>query len=222
MSGVTNYPSALDDDTSLIDVTNNVTAVSAPHHNNLKEAVKALESKLGIYSTAVPTTIDYRLGNATAGHGHNAASGQGPKINPTALVVPSGGYPDGGSLYDHLMDRPRHIIQWGYQGSVPSGASLGSPMAFPRTMQIVSIMVTMRRAPSGATAAFDVNVGPTSLWQASQGNRPIFPAGTLGPYGHASPNFVTYPSGAMFVIDADKVGTNEPSSDINFIFIFKD
>jgi len=222
MGGVTNFPSVLDDDTSLFDAVDNTTALIASHHNNLKEAVKAVEAKVGIIHTTVPTSLDFRLGSATAGHGHNAASGQGPKINPTAIMVPSGGYPDGLSLYEHMMARPRYIYRWDYQGSAPSGASLGAPFALPRTVQVESIMVTMRRAPSGATAAFDVNVGATSLWQASNGLRPVFPAGTIGPYGHASPNLVTIPSGALVVIDADKVGTNEPSSDISFTFVFKD
>jgi hypothetical protein len=79
----------------------------------------------------------------------------------------------------------------------------------------------MRRAPSGATAAFDINFGATSLWVASQGLRPIFPAGT-GTYSSASPNLITYPSGALIAIDADKVGTNEPGSDISIIFVFRE
>jgi len=221
MGGVTNYPSALDDNTSLYDVVDSTTAIIAAHHNNIKEAAKAIEAKLGIYNTSVSTSIDYRLGHPSSGHAHDAASGQGRKINPTTILVPSGGYPDALSLHDHLMARPRHIVTWQWQGSTPSGASLGGPMVFPRTMQVESVTLTVKKPPTGATLAFDVNVGPTSLWQASQGNRPVLPIGSAY-YGHASPNFVTYPSGALFVVDADKVGTTEPGSEVLFTFVFKD
>jgi hypothetical protein len=206
MSGNTNFPTALDDNTSLIDVTDGVSSIAAAHHNNLKEAVKALEAKVGIFNTGAPTSLDYRLGHPTSGHTHDGASGNGGPLSASALTG---------------FQVPRHIVQWYYQGSVPSGASLGAPVVFSRTMQLESVNVQMRRAPSGATAAFDVNFGPTSVWVASQGLRPILPAGTAT-YAHASPNLVTYPSGTLLTIDADKVGTNEPGSDVSIVFIFKE
>lgn len=86
MAGNTNFPTALDDDSSLYDVTDAVSTLQAAHHNNLKEGLKAVQQKVGIFSTASPTTLDYRLGNATAGHRHDGASGQGPQINATAVV----------------------------------------------------------------------------------------------------------------------------------------
>jgi hypothetical protein len=206
MGGNTNFPTALDDNSSLYDVQDGVDWLIEQHHNNLKEAVKAIEAKVGIYSTSAPTSLDYRLGHPSNGHNHNGASGQGAKIAASDLS----GYQSN-----------RHIINWFYQGSVPSGASLGAPMSFGRTMQIESVHVEMRRAPSGATAAFDVNVGPTSLWEASQLLRPIFPASAFL-YKHASPNLFTYPSGALIILDADKVGTSEPGSDIHVSIIFRD
>lgn len=212
MSGNTNFPTALDDDTSLLNVTDGVTSIVASHHNNTKEAVKAIEAKIGIYNSGAPTSLDYRLGNPTGSHTHDGASGQGAPISASAIsgiasMIPS--------------TIPRMPVTWFYQGSVPSGASLGAPMAFGRTMQIERVSVEMRRAPSGATAAFDVNFGPTSLWTASPLLRPIFPAGTAR-YGHASPNLVTYPSGTLITVDADVVGINEPGSDVAITFIFRD
>jgi hypothetical protein len=44
----TNYPTALDDDDSMYNVTDNVDDVLAVHHNALKEAVIAIETALGI------------------------------------------------------------------------------------------------------------------------------------------------------------------------------
>jgi len=206
MSGNTNFPTALDDNTSLFDVTDSVSSLVAAHHNNLKEAIKALEAKVGIYNTAAPTALDFRIGNPTTGHNHNGASGQGGPISPSTLAG---------------FQAPRHILNWGYQGSVPSLPSLGAPMKLPLTLQLESVSVQMKRAPSGATAAFDINFGATSVFEASQLLRPIFPAGTSLFYS-ASPNLITYASGTLIVVDADKVGTNEPSSDLSIIFVFRE
>ena len=207
MAGITNFPTGLDDNTSLLEVTDGVSALADEHHNNLKEAVIAVERKVGIFSSAAPTSLDYRIGNPTGSHSHDGASGQGQPISASNIA----GFPT----------LSRHILAWDYQGSVPSGASLGAPMVIGRSLQIESVSAQMRRAPSGATAAFDINFGPTSLWTASPLLRPIFPAGT-NTYAHASPNLVTYPSGGLITVDADKVGTNEPGSDISIVLIFRE
>jgi hypothetical protein len=86
MSGNTNFPSGLDTDSSLFDVADGVNTVQAAHHNNLKEAIKAMQLKIGINNTLAPTTLDYRLGHPTDGHRHDGASGHGPPISPTTLV----------------------------------------------------------------------------------------------------------------------------------------
>lgn len=232
MSGQTNFPTGLDDDTSLYDVTDSVTALVAAHHNNIKEGVKAIERKIGIDQTSSPTSLDYRLGSATNSHRHDGASGQGLAINPSTILVPSGGHPSGLSLADHLTDASLHrattedlvkreVVSWYYQGSIGVGASLGAPFSFGRSLQIESVTARLRRAPSGATTALDINIGATSLWQASPGLRPIFPAGTIG-YDHASVNLITYPSGALMVVDADAVGSNDPGQDLSIFFVFKE
>jgi hypothetical protein len=290
MAGQANFPTTLDDNTSLYDVTDNTTAIAAAHHNNMKEAIKAIEAKIGINLSTSDTAIENRIGSPTAGHVHDGILTQGVKINPTAIAIPSGGLPNGQSLYEHLMSQslhtatgvagtgiasmvgnnlifvptqaaivatgmasayspvgifvpaivatgiasaysgngifvptqvPRHVVPWYYQGSLGNGASLGAPMAIGRTMQLESVAVRMRRAPSGATTALDVNIGPTSLWQATQDARPIFAPGALS-YGHASPNLVTYPSGALIAVDVDAVGSNDPGQDVSILFVFKE
>jgi hypothetical protein len=236
MSGQTNFPTGLDDDTSLYNVIDSTTALIAAHHNNIKEGVKAIERKLGIDQTSSPTSIDYRLGSPTNSHRHDGASGQGLAINPSTILVPSGGFPSGLSLADHLSSPTLHrattldflapsivrqVISWYYQGSVLNGASMGAPFSFGRTMQLESVTARLRRAPSGATTALDINIDATSVWQASQGLRPIFPAGTIG-YANASPNLITYPSGALMVVDTDAVGSNDPGQDLSIFFVFKE
>lgn len=86
MAGITNFPTALDDNSSLIDVSDGVSSLQAAHHNNLKEAIRAVQSKVGINLTSDPASLDYRLGNATAGHRHDGASGQGAQISATAIA----------------------------------------------------------------------------------------------------------------------------------------
>lgn len=207
MAGNTNFPTAVDDDTSLYDVTDTVTSIVAAHHNNIKEAVKKMQAKMGIYNTAAPTSLDYRLGHPTSSHAHNGASGQGRLIDASTILSAVG--------------PARHVVNWYYQGSIPSGASLGAPFQMGRTMQLENISANVRRAPSGATLGLDVNFGPTSIYAASVGFKPIFPAGTLA-YGNASPNLVTYASGVLIIVDADAVGTSEPGTDLSITFVFKD
>lgn len=57
----TRFPRGLDTDTDLYhEERDSETAMSA-HHNALKDAIKALEEKVGIDGSPVPTSIDYRL-----------------------------------------------------------------------------------------------------------------------------------------------------------------
>jgi len=229
MSGQSNFPTSVDDDTSLFDVTDGTSTLIASHHNNIKEAVKAIEQKVGIYSTAAPTTIDYRLGNPTDSHRHDGASGHGRKIDPTNIVVPSGGFPSGLSLYDHFLDTQIHNPSGGRRftetihlhGSAVVGSNVAAPVTFGRSMQIENISGVLRRGPSGATTAFDLMIGPTSIYQASQLFRPIFPAGVTY-YGNASPNLITYPSGGIITLDVDAVGSNDPGQDLTIAFVFRD
>jgi hypothetical protein len=80
---LTNFPTALDDDGSLYQVTDLSSALIAAHHNSIKDAVKEIEVMLGIRSSGVPTSIQYRLGNPTGGHTHdfNASGMGGPVYN---------------------------------------------------------------------------------------------------------------------------------------------
>jgi hypothetical protein len=229
MSGITSFPTALDDDSSLLDVTDASSQVLASHHNNLKEAVKAIEKKIGIFGTGAPTSLDFRLSDPTLGHRHDGASGAGGILQPSAIPAPSGAAGGATSLFGHLMDQTlhsasavrRHVVPWDYQGSLASGPSIGAPFSFGLTAQIESVQGQMRRSPSGATTALTVRFGATALWGASVGLRPIFAPGTNG-YAGASPNLGTYPSGARIQVDVDTVGSNDPGQDLRLTFVFKE
>lgn len=205
----TNFPTALDDDTSLHQVVDGVTVPVAAHHNNPKDAIKAMQAKIGIFNTSAPTSLDYRLGHPTTGHNHNGASGQGVPVSLVGLNLAS-------SLGQS------HIVTMHKQGSLAAAANMGAPLILPRTMQLIAISGALRRGPSGATTAVDINFGPTSIYQASQGFRPIFPPGATAYRSSATPNQITYPSGAMITMDGDAVGSNDPGQDLNIVFIFRD
>lgn len=206
MSGNSNFPTALDDDSSLGDVTDSVSTLQAAHHNNLKEAIKVIEAKIGIRSTAVVTALDYRLGNPTGSHDHGGASGMGAPIVATALT--------GFSL-------ERWTAQLFHVPSAAVGSNIAAPISIGRTGQIESISAVLQRGPSGATTAFKVLVGPTNIWGASVGLGVRFaPGATL--YSQPSPNLITYPSGAIITLDAEAVGSSEPGQGLSVTFVFRD
>lgn len=222
MAGQTNFPTALDDNTSLYDVTDSVTSLVAAHHNNLKEAVKEIEKKIGIEQTTSPTSLDVRIGSPTLSHTHNGASGQAQAINASTILVPSGGQPSGLTLADHLMVPPRYLHHVYHAGSLPLATpNAFGPFSLPRTMQLEAIHGQLRRAPSGATTMLDVNVGPTSIFIASQGLRPGFAPGATS-YRGASPNYMTFPSGVVITIDTDNLGSNDPGQDLTLTFMFRE
>jgi len=56
---VIKFPQELDSDEELHQVEDEVDDILAAHHNALKEAIKALEVKVGIDLSAVETSLDY-------------------------------------------------------------------------------------------------------------------------------------------------------------------
>lgn len=72
----TNYPATLDSNSTLFAVSTGQ-VVKAVHHNNVKDAIIAVETQLGINNSLDPTTIDYILKNAASvdpGHKHTYTS----------------------------------------------------------------------------------------------------------------------------------------------------
>lgn len=61
-----NFPTSLDDNTSIITVTDNVDDVLAIHQNLKRDAIVAVETKLG-YGADTPTVGEFLVGNTTAG-----------------------------------------------------------------------------------------------------------------------------------------------------------
>lgn len=73
---LTSYPTSLDTNTTLFQVSTGDT-LSEAHHNNLKDAVIALQTKVGVDSSADATSLDYLLTNSASinpGHKHTGSS----------------------------------------------------------------------------------------------------------------------------------------------------
>jgi hypothetical protein len=64
-----NYPSSLDDFTNPTadDSLNSTTVPHADQHANLNDAVEALQAKVGVNSSAVTTSLDYKVTQLEAG-----------------------------------------------------------------------------------------------------------------------------------------------------------
>lgn len=205
MSGSANFPTALDDDVSLFDVVDGVTIPVAAHHNNIKEAIKAIEKKVGVGNSTSPTSLEYRLGSPTDSHNHNGASGMGQAISASAL---------GFAIYRHG--------QMYYQGSLPAvGTNAMAPMSLGRSVQLISMQGRLRRAPSGATTMINMRVGGSQFFAASPGLRPGFAPGATY-WSNASPNLVTIPSGVAVEWDVDFRGSSAPGEDLTITMVFRE
>jgi hypothetical protein len=71
-----NFPATLDDNTTLFSLANGDVYI-AQHHNNPKDAILALEAKVGVDSSAVTTSLDYLVkssGSVDPGHKHTGTT----------------------------------------------------------------------------------------------------------------------------------------------------
>jgi hypothetical protein len=84
----TNFPSSLDTYATLVDNTDDVLAA---HANDRGDAIEALEAKVGVDSSAVTTSHDYRITQLRAGTGMTGSS-QATAFIPTGSTVPTNGF----------------------------------------------------------------------------------------------------------------------------------
>jgi hypothetical protein len=89
----TNFPTSLDALRTNQGLTDGVSIIQAAPHNNLMDAVDALEAQVGADSSAVLTTLDYRvshkgayLSGATVFNTHLTAAGTWQDLDLSAIV----------------------------------------------------------------------------------------------------------------------------------------
>ena len=107
MAGLSSFPTSLD---SITNRTDNVDDALAAHVNLLNDAVESIEAKLGIDSSAVVTSIEYILKNASSsnpGHKHTLATGA-TDVTATAAKLNAVG-----ALHDQKI--------WVYANTAPTG-----------------------------------------------------------------------------------------------------
>lgn len=96
----TNFPVSIDDTTTMPVVADNVTVVSASHHNNQSDALQAVETKVG---TGASTATDgkFLVGNTTAGSSQwrTIAATDVPDISATYAPASKG--VTNGDTHDH-------------------------------------------------------------------------------------------------------------------------
>jgi hypothetical protein len=75
-----NFPTSLDTTDEIPNSRSNATVMAGNHpedHNDLADAILALEAKVGVNSSAVTSTLDYKVSNASSanpGHSHSGAA----------------------------------------------------------------------------------------------------------------------------------------------------
>lgn len=84
----TNFPTTLDTYTALVDTVDDVLAA---HLNNPRDAVAAIEAKVGVDSSIVTTSHDYRITQLRAGTGMTGSS-QATAFIPTSSTIPTNGF----------------------------------------------------------------------------------------------------------------------------------
>lgn len=62
----------------------------ADQHTNANDSIKALENRVGVTGSAVPTTIDYELHNVDHGHDHDGINSRPIKLGTSGSVSGSG------------------------------------------------------------------------------------------------------------------------------------
>jgi hypothetical protein len=96
------------------------------------------------------------------------------------------------------------------------------PIYVDRTAWIESLTLIFDKGPTGGTGVWDINLGATSLWYASQGLRPMVAATTgFAKATYDTPNTVTIPSGSILHVDQD-VTVNAGQFNPSLIFVFRE
>lgn len=106
----TSFPNSLDSLTNPTATDDTATISHADQHANANDAIEALQAKVGIDSSAVTTSLDYRVATLESGSGGNVV---GPESSVDDRIVTFDGttgklIQDGGSTIANVLDRSNH------------------------------------------------------------------------------------------------------------------
>jgi hypothetical protein len=140
------FPSGIYSHTTLYD---NVDDVLASHPNTLGGEINALETKVGVTSSSVATTIDYFLKHASGAyrtHKHDGTSDDGDNIPDTSLNQITTASKVSGTALTLLANIPAGA------GDIPS-ANLGN-VPFKTGDWIISTVITARAGWTNVSATY--------------------------------------------------------------------
>jgi len=165
------YPAALDDDTTLPDVTfvEGVTTGNLAHSQNRDQAIRALEAKLGIgSSTAAAASIGWVPVKQADGTIAWAATPAGtPATTVTAMDYTTASAVGTGTNYaredhKHKSDRPILPFVWTVD-TVTSPLDLQYNLVVPFNADLYSLTLSLKNvATTGANTKVDLKVGGTT------------------------------------------------------------
>ena len=153
-----NFPSSLDDFTNPTadDSLNSATVPHADQHANLNDAVEALEAKVGVNSSAVTSSLDYKV-STLEGRVDNLVEVQTAEQTASYTLVLA----DGGTVVEMNVASANDL-------TVPPNSSVAFPVGTQITVLQTGAGQTTLVAGSGVTInSADGNLKVTGQWSAA-------------------------------------------------------
>lgn len=225
-----NYPTSLDtlSNPSAIDTLNNVTTPHATQHGNLNDIVEALEAKVGINSSAVTTSHDYKLSAVTSTAKALTSGTSTQSVTNLTLVTPtltigSDATGDmyyrnsGGTLSKLALGTTGQVVAAG-AGGVPEYTTIAANQDASTTVKGVSeeatLAETLARTAAGGTSA-RLFVNPTNLTTVQTYDYAASAAGSDTYAITVSPAPTAYVTGQIFTFKADVANTGACTLNVN-------
>lgn len=215
----TNFPTTLDDATSIpveaastTLATNHVTA-----HQNIQDAIEAIEAKLGVNSSAVTTSHDYKLSGVTSTDKAVSLTGTESLTNKTLGVgskITLGSDATGDMYYRHTDGTLKRLAKGNdgdyvvYAAGVPSTGTLNDASTTVKGLvEEGTLAETLARTGAGGTAA-RLFVNPTNLTTVLNYDY-VVDTGTATAYAIApTPAVTAYVTGQKFTFKAVNANTS--------------
>lgn len=235
-----NFPSSFDSYTTKVD---NVDQVVASHINGPQSAIVALETKIGIDSSADTTSIDYFLRHASGRfrvHDHSGGLNGAliPIANVSGAVDTSTAQTIGGvktfssipvlpstnpssaneaARKGYVDGKSIKTLVWFISGAAAVGSNVSARLKVDFAGTIVKAKAYSKTAPVGSNLIFDINKNGTSIWASTQANRVKVTAGGNEDSDQTNFDTTTFVAGDNFTIDTDAVGSSTAGSDITIL-----
>lgn len=196
----TNFPSTLDSFTAKVD---NVDDVMADHVNKLQDAVLALETKVGVTSSGVTSTLDYLLKNSSSvdpGHKHSNLtlnSLNATKLTFSGLTAGHAFFASGSTAAEFRAVQESDIVDGSLLARLAANEVISGMWEFPQGVELTangglsSVKLTAPSAGTGvityalpdtdgATGEVLATDGAGTLYWTTGGGGSSLPSGTAG------------------------------------------